>query len=267
MKAKWAKCYEYRQYSCYLAGMNKMSYFFKNSNQPILLLLHGFLGSKKQWNEVIKNFEKEFAILTVELPGHGESLSCDEYSIINLALEISQYLINHKIKKVHFVGHSMGGYVGAAFAKTYPQQLHSLTLINSITGADQVARKLMRDRSIKLIDRYQDAYISMAINNLFTKEEHVEYKEIITAVKSQAQKITLESVMAALRAMRDRPSQARIEEVPVQYVYGNRDTVIDKLLIEKELEQNDYKSFNLDGGHMLLLTHTKELTKLVNFVK
>lgn len=247
--------------------MNKMTYTLNGSKGPVILLLHGFLGDKNQWNDIIKTLYDKYAILTIELPGHGESPSCNSYTIADLAIEISKYLTNIQIDKVHFIGHSMGGYVGAAFASAFPQQLHSLTLINSMTGPDTIARKLMRDRAIKLIDRYQEAYVSMAIGNLFTPQEHISFYDIIENVKTQAQKIKLESIMAALRAMRDRPSQKGMVTVPLTYVYGLRDTVIDKLLIENELDKINCRAHTIDGGHMLLLTHSTELLKMLHFIE
>ncbi|WP_438961797.1 alpha/beta fold hydrolase [Nonlabens sp.] len=246
--------------------MRKMTYSFKSENKPVVLLLHGFLGSKSQWNTVAAALEKRYDLLFVELPGHGASPSISEYSIASLALEISQQLLQQGIEKVHFVGHSMGGYVGAAFAKEYPSQLHSLTLVNSIAGADLPGRKQMRNRAIQLIDRFQDAYVSMAINNLFTKEEHESHQAIIEAMKVSAKNMTVKSVLAALRAMRDRPSVWLDDAVRVNYLYGDRDTVIDKSLIEKEIKTQGLKGLSFTGGHMLLLTHPVDLIQNLRFV-
>ncbi|GAK88310.1 alpha/beta hydrolase fold [Nonlabens ulvanivorans] len=243
-----------------------MTYYFNASDKPVVLLLHGFLGSKNQWTAVAKLLENRFNILNVELPGHGQSPSIAQYSISDLAFEISQYLIENTIHKVHFVGHSMGGYVGSAFAKAYPNQLYSLTLLNSIMGPDSVARKVMRDRAIQLIDRFQNAYVSMAINNLFTPQEHEVYKGIIDGMRVASQEMTLETVMAALRAMRDRPSQLGNVDVPVQYIYGSRDAVIEKSIIETELNQMIHVGISVEGGHMLLLTHPEEVINKIHFI-
>lgn len=246
--------------------MKKMTYYFNASDKPVVLLLHGFLGSKNQWTAVAKLLENRFNILNVELPGHGQSPSIAQYSISDLAFEISQYLIENTIHKVHFVGHSMGGYVGSAFAKAYPNQLYSLTLLNSIMGPDSVARKVMRDRAIQLIDRFQNAYVSMAISNLFTPQEHEVYKDIIDGMRVASQEMTLETVMAALRAMRDRPSQLGNVDVPVQYIYGSRDAVIEKSIIETELNQMIHDGISVEGGHMLLLTHPEEVINKIHFI-
>lgn len=247
--------------------MNKMAYYLDSKDKPVVLLLHGFLGSKAQWDRIIIGLESKYSILMVELPGHGNAPSIDDYSIADLGLEISQYLEQQNIEKVHFVGHSMGGYVGAAFAKAYPQQLISLTMVNSIAKADGPARKQMRNRAIQLIDRFQNAYVSMAINNLFTRKEHELYESIIELMKKSAQNMTVESVLAALRAMRDRPSQLLSREVLVQYIYGNRDRIISKELIEKELKEFKVQGEELDSGHMLLLTHSKELLGQMHFIE
>ncbi|EAS20753.1 hypothetical protein BBFL7_01643 [Flavobacteria bacterium BBFL7] len=246
--------------------MNKMTYYFKKCDKPVALLLHGFLGNKSQWTAMAKLLDSKFNILYVELPGHGQSHTIDHYTIADLASEISQFLTSNSIDKIHFVGHSMGGYVGAAFAKAYPQQLYSLTLVNSIMGPDSTARKVMRDRAIQLIDRFQDAYISMAINNLFTPEEHIIHKTIIDDMKNAAKNMTLETIMAALRAMRDRPSQIGQMNETVQYIYGSRDQIIEKSIIEAELSLMNLNGESIDAGHMLLLTHPEEVISKTHFI-
>lgn len=248
--------------------MGLMYFTFKATGKPVLLLLHGFLGNNNQWDVMVPHFHK-FDLLLVELPGHGSSPNCDAYTIDELAIDIYRIMHSIKVDKIHFVGHSMGGYVGCAFAKAYPQNLHSLTLINSIAGADPIARKQLRNRAIQLIDRFQDTYVSMAIANLFTVSEHQNYATEIELMKKQAREINLTSVLAALRAMRDRSSQidALLEvDVPISYIYGDQDTVIDPELIEKEISKLKVTAHKITAGHMLLITHPMKIIEKVHFI-
>lgn len=249
--------------------MKRMHYTFENSGKPVVLLLHGFLGSRNQWDVMLPYFHG-YDVLQLELPGHGDSPSCDHYSIDDLALEIHQLLTSIEVDKVHFVSHSMGGYVGCAFAKAYPHQLHSLTLINSIAGADTVAKKQLRNRAIQLIDRFQETYVSMAISNLFAKKEHELYNSQIAVMKQQAKIISLASVLAALRAMRDRRStldDVRELNLPITYIYGSLDTVIDPQIIEKEIFKLKATGINVEAGHMLLITHPLKVIQNMHFIE
>ncbi|RUS99491.1 hypothetical protein DSM107003_00750 [Trichormus variabilis SAG 1403-4b] len=73
-----------------------------NSQKPLIIFLHGFMGNLDEFDEAIKLLGEDFSYLTLDLPGHGKTqvLGGDEYykmeqtaqAIINLLdeLKISQ---------------------------------------------------------------------------------------------------------------------------------------------------------------------------------
>ncbi len=116
--------------------MIQLSYHYLPATGPCYLFLHGFLGDSSQWDSLNERYFTRKKILKIDLPGHGSSKQVQNYKLDELSRNINAVLIDMKIDKVHVVGHSMGGYLGCAFAKAYPQKILSLTLINSITAAD-----------------------------------------------------------------------------------------------------------------------------------
>ena len=50
------------------------------SNPPVVCL-HGFLGSGEDWISVMDSLAEEFYCVAVDLPGHGDSASCEVESI------------------------------------------------------------------------------------------------------------------------------------------------------------------------------------------
>lgn len=248
--------------------MSKCRFEFISTGKPVLILSHGFLGSNDQWQQWLSHLHK-FDILFVELPGHGSNVSSDQYTFLELAVEVALFMESHHIKQVLWIGHSMGGYLGSAFAKAYPEKITELVLINSIAGADTAARKQLRNRAIQLIDRFQNAYVSMAIANLFSKEENENFTSQIKTMKARAKSIDLSSVLAALRVMRDREScvqQLADYRVKVRYILGKNDSVIEPTTILKEVEELQAPCDMIDGGHMLLLTHPNEVLAHLPFV-
>lgn len=84
-----------------------------------LVFLHGFLGTKEDWNAVRSFFsETSFAI---DLPGHGKAPFSEQFT-----LPFSQ--------KIHLVGYSMGGRLAVSFANANPEKIATLTLISTFTG-------------------------------------------------------------------------------------------------------------------------------------
>ncbi|MFT7283674.1 alpha/beta hydrolase [Nonlabens sp.] len=251
--------------------MDYLHYHFKNHKKPVLLFIHGFLGSMNQWNYLEGELTTQFSVLKIDLPGHGSSLEFSQnYTLTDLVLIIEQILKIEKIDRVHIIGHSMGGYLGAAFAKERPQLTISLTMLNSIAGKDSRQRKLLRNRSIQLIEKHQEAYVSMAIANLFTADEQNVFKSRIKEMKDQANHISIKSIVQALECMRDRESSLETlkdSRMPISYIYGWKDHIIlpNQIILERDfLEVEDKK---IDSGHMSLVTNVADILKNLRFIE
>ena len=44
-------------------------------SKPTLVFLHGFLGSSTDWNETVSLLQDDFYCVTIDLPGHGDSIA------------------------------------------------------------------------------------------------------------------------------------------------------------------------------------------------
>ncbi len=44
-----------------------------NRHKPVILFLHGFLGSGDDYREICTELKDKFCCLTVDLPGHGKT--------------------------------------------------------------------------------------------------------------------------------------------------------------------------------------------------
>jgi 2-succinyl-6-hydroxy-2,4-cyclohexadiene-1-carboxylate synthase len=250
--------------------MNDLHYKFINNNQPVVLLIHGFLGSMEQWNYIEQDLLTTHSLLKIDLPGHGMTLEFkQDYTLEELSLMIDQILIFEQIEKVHIVGHSMGGYLGCAFSKARPEKTRSLTLINSIASNDTAQRKQIRDRSIQLIEKHQAAYVSMAIGNLFTAEERKLYETRISLMKQQADQISIRSIIQALKCMRDRSDYLPLlkkVDFPITYLCGQQDKIVPVELVEKERVHLRANARIIDNGHMSLLINPLDILKNMYFI-
>ncbi len=78
--------------------------------QP-LIFLHGFLGCKEDWLEMLPFFEKEYHCIALDLPGHGATPYNDAIQDTVKAL-LSRYTSPKPI----LVGYSMGGRIALQLA-------------------------------------------------------------------------------------------------------------------------------------------------------
>lgn len=106
------------------------------TGQP-LVLLHGFPLDIGVWDAILPLLEHQYEIIIPNLRGFGKSESrTGEYSLSNMADDVADLLDHIGLEKSIIAGHSMGGYVALAFARSYPDRLLGLGLISSQVIAD-----------------------------------------------------------------------------------------------------------------------------------
>lgn len=112
-----------------LAGQTYACY---GQPQGSVLLLHALGSCKADWVFQVPVLRETYDVITVDLPGHGESpLFPGCRRIEDMATCVEDYLKTATDGKVHVVGLSLGGAVAIALAQAYPQRVRSLLLVNA----------------------------------------------------------------------------------------------------------------------------------------
>lgn len=92
-----------------------------------LLLLHGAIGSKSQFDSIKVELGNDFNVFTFNFPGHGGEVIPDGgFSIEMFAETVVDFLDSNSLDKVSIFGYSMGGYVGMYLAKNFRNVLNDL---------------------------------------------------------------------------------------------------------------------------------------------
>jgi esterase len=107
-----------------------------------VLLLHGLLGSKRNFASLAKSLgnqlETKRRILAVDLRNHGDSVDWrDDMSYASMAEDVAAFLKQHDVPQAVIVGHSMGGKVAQALALTRPALVAGLVVLDMAPVAYQ----------------------------------------------------------------------------------------------------------------------------------
>lgn len=249
----------------------KISYTDQGKGTAVVLL-HGFLENKKMWNNYIDLLSKNNRVITVDLLGHGETESLGYVHVMeDQADMIYAILIHLRLRKVIFVGHSMGGYVALAFAELYPDYVKGLFLLNSTARADSEERKINRGRAIEAVKDNYTSFVRMAINNLFCEENRELLANEIEKTKLEALKTPLQGIVASLEGMKvrkDREVLLHFAPYPIQLVLGKKDSVLNYEETINQTEGTKVALTTFPDGHMSHIENETELKKvLVDFLK
>ena len=121
----------------------------------------------------------------------------------------------------------MGGYVTLAFAEKYQRKLKGFTLFHSHAMADTAEARQNRDRTIKLVRQDKKDYIRNFMPLLFDPQNVNLYQEEIGYLKSLADSMSKEAIIAALEGMKIRPDRTHVlvqSKMPIQFIIGKNDT-------------------------------------------
>jgi pimeloyl-ACP methyl ester carboxylesterase len=255
-----------------------MTFYYKNipihyeafGKGPAIFLLHGFLESSTMWNSLIQEFSKKNTLVTIDFPGHGKSGVISETHSMELMAEVmNEVMQNLQISKTTLMGHSMGGYVALAYAELFPEKVERLILLNSTPTADSEERKENRDRALKVIDQNPQAYISMAIGNLFTETSREKFASEIEILKREAYTFPVEGIKAAIKGMRNRKDRTEVLKNFKKEKYmilAKEDPILPILEAKKIAEQCGCSLKIIEGGHMSLIENWDFVAEYLLFI-
>jgi len=210
---------------------NRIAYTDRGSGD-IIVLLHGYLESLLVWDRFSADLSRHFRVLSVDLPGHGQSdVISGEHSMEMMAERIAGLLDYLGIEKVLMTGHSLGGYVALAFLELFPERLSGYCLFHSHPFADTDEALERRKREIAIVEAgrknimYPGNVIKMfAPHNIeIMDDELARFNEIASHTPDRG-------IIAAIRGMMTRPSRLHLLEtgrVPLLMVLGIHDQYID----------------------------------------
>lgn len=118
--------------------------------EPVLLA-HAIGCDRRMWDELAAALAPRHRVIAIDARGHGKSpLPPRPWSLADMADDAARLLDRLGIARAHWVGLSMGGMVGQAFALAHPERLGRLVIANSTSSYGPGGRGLW-DNRIRLV--------------------------------------------------------------------------------------------------------------------
>jgi pimeloyl-ACP methyl ester carboxylesterase len=101
-----------------------------------LLLVHGFLVSHLEFDDVLDPLAERYRVVAPDLPGFGESEKPSPtryaYGIEAFSEALADVIAAMELGRVSIVGHSMGGAVALTLAAEHPELVDRLVLVDAL---------------------------------------------------------------------------------------------------------------------------------------
>ena len=238
----------------------------EDDDDEAVVLIHGFGGDMNSWLFNQTALAENHRVLALDLPGHGQSSrEVGDGSLSALARPVAALVEELGIKKVHWVGHSLGGGVASHLALSVPDKTASLTLVAAAglgpeinTGhiMEFIAAEKRRDMKPVLQRLFGDPdLVSRDMLNEVLKYKRIEgVNAALTAITGAMLKNGTQAVVNAA-ALAD-------QAFPVLVIWGDKDQIIPS---DQANALGDRATVHIlsDAGHMVQMEAAGEVNKLI----
>ena len=114
--------------------MKVPKYLEAGGGDEALVLLHGIGGRADVWEPQLEAFASNYRVIAWYMPGYGSSPPLPEMTFVALAGALATLLDTLDAKRIHLVGHSMGGMVAQEFLRRRAGMLASVCLYATNPG-------------------------------------------------------------------------------------------------------------------------------------
>jgi len=159
-----------------------------DKEKPALILLHGFMGSSSDWDDIIPFLTATSYCIAVDLPGHGKSFSgrAEDFSMEACAASVVSLMNELNLSRASLLGYSMGGRLAMYLAIKHGGRFDAVMIESASPGLktaeerqerreldDQLAHKILtmplgefvdewyRQALFATIDRESDKFAEM----------------------------------------------------------------------------------------------------------
>lgn len=201
-------------------------------DQITVLLIHGFPFDSAMWELQLQDLPDVARLIAPDLRGHGRSDSVPGPYSMKLFSDDIAGLLDHLGVNAPVVvcGLSMGGYIALDFYRRYPERVAGLVLAATRAAADSDEGKAARDTAVAGVRAEGTGpLIAAMMPKLLTADTMENDDEIVEFVKEIMEGASVEGVIGALQAMRDRPDSTPTLadiDVPTLIIHGAEDALI-----------------------------------------
>lgn len=172
-----------------------------------LLLLHGALGSSRQFRKLRPLLADAFDVNTFNFSGHGGMAITEDFSIDLFAQNVLEFLGSESTERINIFGYSMGGYAALKAALCEPEKIHAIVTLGTkfnweVESADKEIRMLNPDKIEEKVPHFAE--------KLSNEHAPANWKQVVSQTASMMHRL----------AHGEKLVSTDLEKIPTEVVIG-----------------------------------------------
>ena len=179
-----------------------------------VVLVHAIGCDMRMWDDLAPALAERWRVVRVDVRGHGASpVTPRPYSLSGLAGDVVGVLDRLSIERAHWVGLSMGGMIGQAFALEHGDRLARLVLANTTSSYGADGRKMWETRAKAVEEGGMAAITDLAMTRYFSDGFRARHADVVERVRQRFLETNAQGYIGCCDAIRDLDFTGRLGEI------------------------------------------------------
>lgn len=147
-------------------------YAVQGKGEPALVFVHCWSCDRNLWENQVPVFSKTNQVVTIDLPGHGESgQGRKAWSVESFADDVNTVITKLNLKCVILVGSSMGGPISLEAARRSPERVVAIVPVDTMHNVEFKVPPEQLDAVVKQLRANYKESVTGFLNQLFFAPE------------------------------------------------------------------------------------------------
>lgn len=132
------------------SGTHRLAYYDWGdpAHHDVIICVHGLTRNARDFDFIARELSKDHRIIAIDMPGRGKSdwlQNSDHYNYGTYLADCLAFIDNFHLRRVSWIGTSMGGIIGMMMASMYAKRINRLLLNDVGTFIPKQALKRIMD--------------------------------------------------------------------------------------------------------------------------
>lgn len=223
---------------------------------PVLVLSNSLMSTHRMWYPQMDALTERYCVLRYDTRGHGASeITPGPYKIQLLAEDVVALLDALDLRKVHFVGLSMGGMIGQYLGANHADRLLSLALCD--TASEMPPREMWNDRIATAEAEGLEGLVDSTLKRWFTVPFLARGTVDLEIVAAMIVETSREGYIACASAVRDMSQSSILSSItpPTIVIVGREDPAC-------TLEASEIIHAQVAGSELVVIDDASHLSNI-----
>jgi len=188
-----------------------------------LVFIHCWGCNRRLWDNQVAEFSKTSRVVTIDLPGHGESgLGRKNWSIESYGDDVKAVVTKLDLHRVVLVGSSMGGPIALEAARRMPERIAAIVPVDTLHNVEEKLPAEQLDAAMKQLRAdYKGAVTALMNQFFFSASTPAAVKTRVLKDATSRPPETAIAILAAIFAYDAAPALKEIK-VPIRAINSDR---------------------------------------------